>query len=423
MGTPLDDDGGLVVATSESMTCLSCLHSDACGHKHAAGRALARQTHPAHHTLNDMDKYRHLVHSALSDDGTRLRLRGKSTLRIDWASVKATFAMTTLHLTVRHTHSADVDDDDMDLLATGTSPGRDSTRSPSTSPTQHSECSAHGTSTSGIAGGGDGGTSSALPAKDNVDMDRLGPETGLGGDCTGNPSPSPTQRSDRSLNGSSTGAVSGHGDNGAGGGVADSALLAIGRRFRSDFVPNATMTEGCFLNTCPCTRGSWCATNEDTVHELTDDPLRDALCPRHDALVFHVGACYAVSVRGPYDGARDGLINMGKFLFTYEFLQAFLDQLYGSASTFRQYLLCALRGYVRTSAGSSLAAREHALCLVYLHQMNSHSRTGTGSRKCYQAFVNAVLDFISLQVRAAGARVLMTHWPRKYQSVMPMQRF
>ena len=134
------------------------------------------------------------------------------------------------------------------------------------------------------------------------------------------------------------------------------------------------------------------------MHDLTDDASSSG-SPGHDALVFHTGACYAVRVRGAYDGARDGLINMGTWLFTYEFLQAFLDQLYGSAITFRQYLLSALRGYVRASAGCSGAQREHALSCMYLHQMNSHSRQDTGSKKCYQAFVNAVLDFITLQVQ------------------------
>jgi hypothetical protein len=157
------------------------------------------------------------------------------------------------------------------------------------------------------------------------------------------------------------------------------------------------MRSSWILDRCVWPRGTWCTTGEHTVHELTDDV--SSVSPGADALVFHVGACYAVRVRGTYDGARDGLINMGSWLFTYEFLQGFLDQLYGSASTFRQYLLCALRGYVRASAGSSHAVREHALSRMYLQQMNSHGRHDTGSKKCYQAFVNAVLDFITLQVQ------------------------
>ena len=127
------------------------------------------------------------------------------------------------------------------------------------------------------------------------------------------------------------------------------------------------MRSSWILDRCVWPRGTWCTTGEHTVHELTDDV--SSVSPGADALVFHVGACYAVRVRGTYDGARDGLINMGSWLFTYEFLQGFLDQLYGSASTFRQYLLCALRGYVRASAGSSHAVREHALSRMYLQQM------------------------------------------------------
>jgi hypothetical protein len=245
----VDDDGGLVVATSESMTCLSCPHSDGCGHKHRAGAALARPTHPAHHTSNDMDKYRDMVHSALSDDGTRLRLRGKSSCAIDWASLQATFAMTTLHQTIRTPKCAHLDDDDMDVLGTGTVLGAD--------------CSA-----------GAGG----VPVLAHVDIDGSGPGTGLVVECSGSRSPSPTPHSDsyshasstagspghsderapsgvsghRSpspptphsdsyLHASSTAGSPGHSDERAPSGVADSAVLAIGRRFRSVFLAVGSM--------------------------------------------------------------------------------------------------------------------------------------------------------------------------------------
>ena len=208
----MDDDGGLVVATSESMTCLSCPHSDGCGHKHRAGAALARPTHPAHHTSNDMDKYRDMVHSALSDDGTRLRLRGKSSCAIDWASLQATFAMTTLHQTIRTPKCAHLDDDDMDVLGTGTVLGAD--------------CSA-----------GAGG----VPVLAHVDIDGSGPGTGLVVECSGSRSPSPTPHSDSYSHASSTAGSPGHSDERAPSGVADSAVLAIGRRFRSVFLAVGSM--------------------------------------------------------------------------------------------------------------------------------------------------------------------------------------
>ena len=208
----MDDDGGLVVATSESMTCLSCPHSDGCGHKHRAGAALARPTHPAHHTSNDMDKYRDMVHSALSDDGTRLRLRGKSSCAIDWASLQATFAMTTLHQTIRTPKCAHLDDDDMDVLGTGTVLGAD--------------CSA-----------GAGG----VPVLAHVDIDGSGPGTGLVVECSGSRSPSPTPHSDSYSHASSTAGSPGHSDERAPSVVADSAVLAIGRRFRSVFLAVGSM--------------------------------------------------------------------------------------------------------------------------------------------------------------------------------------
>ena len=416
MEAPIDGDGGLVVATSESMTCLSCPHSDACGHKHAAGRALARPTHAAHHNLSDMHRYQHLVHSALSNDGTRLRLRGKSSLAIEWPAITAAFATTTLHQTIRKRQLADPDDDDIDLIVAEPGAGAHSTRNPPPSPTPRSPCSLDGSPRAGSAGGGDSSAAGGVPDRDHGNVTGSGTWRGVVDDRAGHPSPSSTTHADGSSDGISTAGSAAHGDVGAAGGVADSAVLAIGSRFRSLQFPCLvmdSMSSACPVTNCPFSRGTWCTTCEDNVHELTDN-VSSSGSHRHDALVFHLGVCYAVRVRGSYDGARDGLINMGTWLFTYEFLQAFLDQLYGSAITFRQYLLSALRGYVRASAGCSSAQREHVLSCMYLDQMNSHSRQDTGSKKCYQAFVHAVLDFITLQVprdadAVAGSLVACGH--------------
>lgn len=161
-------------------------------------------------------------------------------------------------------------------------------------------------------------------------------------------------------------------------------------------------------------RGTWLRTIQGTdgTHVLSDNTSRHDGAGR-EALVFHVGACYRVHVHTSYDGARDGIINMGSWLFTYEFLQAFLDQLYGCATTFRRYLQTALVGYVRASAsaGCGAPAPEHLLARKYLDQMNTHTRSGSGSKKCYQAFQHAVMDFITLQVWVLCKAALCCHAP------------
>jgi len=127
-------------------------------------------------------------------------------------------------------------------------------------------------------------------------------------------------------------------------------------------------------------------------------------------LVLHVGAAYEMpvavvvdneGVRKHFDGGSDGLVNMGKFMFTYEFLQGFLEQLSGSATTFHGYLRCALRGYVMATRGDSSMAGLHRRLCTHLQQMDNHFQ-GKRSRKLYKAFVNAVFDYITLQVIVVG---------------------
>jgi hypothetical protein len=124
------------------------------------------------------------------------------------------------------------------------------------------------------------------------------------------------------------------------------------------------------------------------------------------ALVLHMGTAYEMQVavlhdtqgrRVHFDGAHDGIVNMGKFMFTYEFLQGFLEQLSGAATTFHGYLRCALRGYVMATAADSSKHGLHRRVSAHLSQLDSHF-TGNKSRKLYKAFVNAVFDYITLQV-------------------------
>lgn len=126
----------------------------------------------------------------------------------------------------------------------------------------------------------------------------------------------------------------------------------------------------------------------------------DALMP---ALVFHLGACYEVCVSTTYDGAEDGLVNMGSWLFTYEFLQAFLDQLLTTATTFRTYLRTAVRGHVMATMSSVGSAVLHKRLQTLLGQL-SLDNTHTSSQKFYQAFISAVMDYITLQVRGPRSR-------------------
>lgn len=84
-------------------------------------------------------------------------------------------------------------------------------------------------------------------------------------------------------------------------------------------------------------------------------------------LVLHLGAVYLVDVPqyAPFpdgsprhfDGADEGLIKMGRWLFTYEFLQAFLNQLFAGGATFRGYLRQALLNYDISCVGDTNTAR------------------------------------------------------------------
>lgn len=135
---------------------------------------------------------------------------------------------------------------------------------------------------------------------------------------------------------------------------------------------------------------------------------------RETVLVLHVGSVFEMQVavvrdargdRQHFDGSHDGLVNMGKFMFTYEFLQGFLEQLSGAATTFHGYLRCALRGYVMALEGDSNMRHLHQRVCAHLLQMDNHHRNRR-SRKLYQAFVSAVFDYISLQVTPRVAHVL-----------------
>lgn len=140
-------------------------------------------------------------------------------------------------------------------------------------------------------------------------------------------------------------------------------------------------------------------------------------------VVLHVGAAYLVEVpeygAGPesYDGASDGVINMGRWLFTYEYLQSFLTQLMFGTASFRGYLHHSLLNYVFSTGGLPADDRVREHILTQLHDLNKGSAEGghkTGSQKLYKAFIGAVIDYIQLQV---GRRC---PWPRLIHSCRPL---
>ena len=140
-------------------------------------------------------------------------------------------------------------------------------------------------------------------------------------------------------------------------------------------------------------------------------------------VVLHVGAAYLVEVpeygagQESYDGASDGVINMGRWLFTYEYLQSFLTQLMFGTASFRGYLHHSLLNYVFSTGGVPADDRVREHILAQLHDLNKGSAEGghkTGTQMLYKAFIGAVIDYIQLQV---GRRC---PWPRLIHSCRPL---
>lgn len=128
------------------------------------------------------------------------------------------------------------------------------------------------------------------------------------------------------------------------------------------------------------------------------------------SLVFHTGTVYEAKVpvcvtasdgagrpnQVWYDGADDGIVNMGRWMFTYEFLQGFLDQFSWSDCSFHGYLHAALRGYVLSLSGEDTESSLGTQLRQYETAMRPHNRN-KASKRLYAAFVDAVFDFITLQ--------------------------
>ena len=336
MGPPLDGDGGLVVLTSESIKCLTCAHSASCSHVHAAGAAAARDPPRRHHDTEDMQTYLTKVHHAISPDGMHLRLRGLSSTRIEWPAIRASWSVHSVSWRTAAQLDKTVAQD------------RGGHRVP-----------------------GAGFVDDTTALHDNHSSSQGGSAPGTSASCT-----------------------------------TAGTLEVIANRFRSANAPTAprgiarviaACTWSCVkqvhpaLHVCAYRRGTWLS----GTNVLGGGAAKPAPASARTALVLHVGACYTVQVLDPYDGVQDGLVSMGQWLFTYEFLQLFLDQLFTTSITFRGYLLSSLRTYLRALLPDDPS---YTTVQTLWSQMDAHGHSNTGSKKMYQSFIDAVFDFITLQV-------------------------
>ena len=125
-----------------------------------------------------------------------------------------------------------------------------------------------------------------------------------------------------------------------------------------------------------------------------------------EVLALHLGAAYHVmvplyapgdgGVAPRYEGTDDGVINMGRYLFTYEYLQSFLNQLLHGTTTFQGYLRQSLLDYDVACGDGRVRDRilsERRL----LEVLSVPAATRPNATKLYTAFISAVLDYITLQ--------------------------
>ena len=145
-----------------------------------------------------------------------------------------------------------------------------------------------------------------------------------------------------------------------------------------------------------------------------------------EVLVLHVGAAYIVQApeyptdavtsicrggsmpagrgrRTVYDGSSDAVISMGRYHFTYEYLQSFLHLIMHASTTFRGYLRHSLSTYLFAAGASADNAQLRELVTAELSNLekaytDDPEHSGFGTHKLYKAFVGAVFDYIQLQV-------------------------
>ena len=385
---PVDGgDGGLVYMSASSMLCLSCPHSQVCRHLVLAGGVADRPVMVQEHSEKDQQDYLRLVHASLTADGTRFKCRGLSSAQIHLPSLVC--AMQALRPPAPAQNGLDsareVHEDHMDAWGLR-SLCLDSDDS-------FSDC-------------GDGGVS----------------------DEDWSPEPDP-------------------GDLPIAFGASRSAE-AISKRLQGLWHLEMWVDQNIPAEVRPAnTLGEQAAAgflglnnflNQHVQMRSVNDrmrlqPLRlaDIDIDEHghlkyigsgsflripaveyqQKLVLHLGAVYLVDVPqyAPFpdgtprhfDGADEGLINMGRWLFTYEFLQAFLNQLFAGGATFRGYLRQALLNYDISCVGDTNTAglQREVRVLRAGFQCGDGRRVGTRGvgQTLYKAFIDAVFDFITLQ--------------------------
>ena len=162
----------------------------------------------------------------------------------------------------------------------------------------------------------------------------------------------------------------------------------------------------------------------------------DAVLNWRQSLVLHVGAAYIVEVptyaphTAPYDGGSDAVINMGRWLFTYEYLQTFLTQLMFGTATFRGYLHHSLLMYkfaCDASVGDDAVRVQVDTLLNDLNRGSFDHGHKTGTQRVYKAFLGAVMDYIQLQVRSCAcclactdSRLAFTSHVRRTHALCPV---
>ena len=363
---PHNGDGGLVSVSQSAMFCLSCPHSNICRHLVQAGAVADRPSHAQEPSAREQRQYLSKVHAAIRQDGMNFKVRGHSVRTIVLPSLITAQSSQASSLTLQcSVPSSDLGQSD-DIA------------------TNQWE----------------------LAALQDLCLDSSSDESNEHGvmgqdDCTVSTAALPDPCFDTSP-----------------------CSAAISLRFQglwhyqmevdlhpsteAEHVPQTALIHH-FLDGLH--------TPAQAMHmqlirrPLQDDDKKGTVLQYVQRLVLHVGAAYLVDVPqyagGPdgtpqyFDGGDEGLVNMGRWLFTYEFLQSFLNRLYAGGATFRGYLRQALLDYEIASAANPQTAQLHDTVRSLRHGFECgegrHAGTAGSGNELYKAFIDAVMDFITLQ--------------------------
>ena len=366
---PFNGDGGLVSISHSAMFCLSCPHSNICRHLVQAGAVADRPSHAQEPSAREQRQYLSKVHAAIRQDGMNFKVRGHSARTIVLPSLITAQSSQASSFTIQRSVPSPPSSDwgQGDVLSTN---------------------------------------QWDLAALQDLCLDSSSDECGEHGvmgqdDCTVSTAALPDPCFDTSP-----------------------CSAAISLRFQGlwhyqmevdlhpstekEHVPQTALIHH-FLDGLH--------TPAQAMHmqlirrPLQDDDKKGTVLQYVQRLVLHVGAAYLVDVPqyavGPdgtpqyFDGGDEGLVNMGRWLFTYEFLQSFLNRLYAGGATFRGYLRQALLDYEIASAANPQTAQLHDTVRSLRHGFECgegrHAGTAGSGNELYKAFIDAVMDFITLQ--------------------------